>query len=101
MVRHPVHALGHELSVAVTRDRANPDRREAAGLEPRRVQRIASPEYGNNHPTSQESGMFRSFSRIVLSGRLEPQWETIALATQKVVNACLESAKNDGKRISL
>jgi predicted dehydrogenase len=68
---------------------------------PRRSQRIASPEYSNNHPTAQETGMFRTFSRIVLSGRLEPEWEQFALATQKVVNACLESARNDGRRISL
>jgi hypothetical protein len=68
---------------------------------PRRAQRIASPEYSNNHPTAQETGMFRTFSRIVLSGRLDPKWETIALATQKVVNACLESARQDGKKISL
>jgi hypothetical protein len=45
--------------------------------------------------------MFRRFSNIVLSGRLEPEWEKIALATQKVVNACLESAKSDGKKVSL
>jgi predicted dehydrogenase len=68
---------------------------------PRRSQRIASPEYSNNHPTAQETGMFRRFSNIVLSGRLEPEWEKIALATQKVVNACFESAKNDGKKVSL
>ena len=68
---------------------------------PRRTERIASPEYSNNHPTSQETGLFRNFSRIVLSGRLEPQWESIALSTQKVVNACLESAHDEGKRVSL
>ena len=68
---------------------------------PRRTERIASPEYSNNHPTAQETGLFRNFSRIVLSGRLEPQWDTIALTTQKVVNACLESARQDGKRTSL
>ena len=68
---------------------------------PRRTRRIASPEYSNNHPTAQETHLFRNFSSIILSGRLEPQWEKIALATQKVVNACLESSRQDGKKISL
>lgn len=68
---------------------------------PRRTERIASSEYSNNHPTAQETGLFRNFSRIVLSGQLEPKWEAIALATQKVTNACLESAQQDGKKIPL
>ena len=80
---------------------SNLDRSGCTYNMPRRTERIASPEYSNNHPTAQETGLFRNFSRIVLSGRLEPQWETIALSTQKVVNACLESARNDGKKISL
>jgi predicted dehydrogenase len=80
---------------------SNLDRSACDYNMPRRSQRIASPEYSNNHPTSQETGMFRNFSNIVLSGRLESEWEKFALATQKVVNACLESARNDGKRISL
>lgn len=68
---------------------------------PRRTRRIASPEYSNNDPTAQETNLFRNFTAIILGGRLEPQWETIALATQKVVNACLDSARQDGKRIAL
>lgn len=80
---------------------SNLDRTGCTYNMPRRTERIASPEYSNNHPTAQETGLFRRFSSIVTSGRLEPQWETIALATQKVVNACWESARNDGKKISL
>ena len=80
---------------------SNLDRSGCTYNMPRRTERIASPEYSNNHPTAQETGMFRRFSSIVLSGRLEPEWEKIALATQKVVNACFESAKNDGKKVSL
>jgi predicted dehydrogenase len=51
-------------------------------------------EPGNNAPGSQESRLFRRFSEIVLSGKLDPHWPDIALKTQRVMDACLVSARN-------
>ena len=55
-------------------------------------------EPASNAPGSQESEMFRHFSRIVLSGELDPQWPRLSLLTQRVLNACLKSAQ-DGSRV--
>lgn len=65
------------------------------------TRRIAIPEYANGHPTSQETGLFRNFSSLVLSGKTDESWGEIALKTQQVMEACLNSAHQDGKAIEL
>jgi len=57
------------------------------------TRRIAVREYSNNAPTAQETLLFRNFGDIVLSGKLVPDWPEIALRTQQVVDACMESAR--------
>ncbi|HEX9189896.1 MAG TPA: Gfo/Idh/MocA family oxidoreductase [Vicinamibacteria bacterium] len=54
---------------------------------------VAVPEYSNSHPTAQEASLFRAFSEIVTSGRLDPRWGEMALKTQLVVDACARSAR--------
>jgi predicted dehydrogenase len=61
---------------------------------------FAVPEYSHGHPSAQESNLFRNFSSQVLSGSLNPQWPEIALKTQQVVCACLESARGEGRAVS-
>jgi predicted dehydrogenase len=56
------------------------------------TQRIAIPEHGNSHPTAQESNMFRNFTEQIQSGQLNEHWPEMALKTQEVMVACLESA---------
>lgn len=51
-------------------------------------------EPSNNAPGSEESALFKRFSEVVLSGRLDPHWPDITLKTQRVMDACLESARN-------
>jgi predicted dehydrogenase len=58
------------------------------------TQRIAIPEYSNSHPTAQESNMFRAFAEQIQSGRLNELWPEMALKTQEVMCACLESARS-------
>ena len=58
------------------------------------------PEYSNSHPTAQETGLFRTFSTLVTTGRLDRSWGEIALATQQVVDACVESA-GEGRAVEL
>jgi predicted dehydrogenase len=61
--------------------------------------RFAVAEHSNGEPDSQEANMIRHFGRIVTSGQMEPQWAEIALKTQQVVDACLQSAREDGKAV--
>jgi len=59
------------------------------------------PEHSHGHPDAQESNLFRNFSNQVLSGSLDPWWPEIALKTQRVTCACLESARQEGRAVSL
>lgn len=49
------------------------------------------------HPTAQDTRMFRHFAAQVFSGKLNPDWPEIALKTQLVMDACLESARSDSR----
>lgn len=61
--------------------------------------RLAVHEYANGAPSSQETNMVRTFGKIATSGQLEPRWGDQALATQQVIEACLRSAREDGKAL--
>ncbi|MEO0414343.1 MAG: Gfo/Idh/MocA family oxidoreductase [Verrucomicrobiota bacterium] len=65
------------------------------------TERVAVREYSDSHPTSQETLLFRNFSKIVNSGNLDSHWPSIALQTQTVLNACLDSARDGGREITL
>ncbi len=67
----------------------------------RHEKRVASDEYSDSHRTSQETKLFRNFSDLVLSGTPDPHWPEIALQTQRVMMACVESAENGGGEVSL
>lgn len=67
----------------------------------RRERVVTTEEYANSHRTSQETNLFRKFSDLALSGTPDPHWATIALQTQRVMMACVESAKNNGAEVSL
>jgi predicted dehydrogenase len=58
-------------------------------------------EYSNNALDAQETKLFRRFAELVLSGQPDPRWGEIALKTQKVVDACLQSSEQDGKLVAL
>jgi hypothetical protein len=60
---------------------------------------ITEPSHG--HPGAQECNMFCAFSDQVRSGSLNPDWPRIALQTQLVMNACLDSAREDGKPVAI
>ena len=63
--------------------------------------RVAIPEYSNGWGNSQETNLFRNFSQLVLSQKIDPVWSEIALKTQRVVDACLASSRDHGKLIEL
>jgi predicted dehydrogenase len=90
--------FGDEVRFEVTRSVF-----EIAGCDfdmQRRTRVVTVPEYSNSHPTAQEAGLFRTFSTLVTTGRRDPSWGELALATQEVVDACLRSAK-EGRPVSL
>ncbi len=59
--------------------------------------RFAVHEYSNGTPNSQETNMIRRFAGLVLGGKVDPHWGDIALKTQQVLDACLRSAREDGR----
>lgn len=58
-------------------------------------------EPSNNAPGSEECRLFRRFSEIALSGKVESHWPEITLKTQRVMDACLESARLGGAEIAI
>jgi predicted dehydrogenase len=58
-------------------------------------------EYSNSDPTSQETNLFRNFAAQVQSGKLNEEWPRMALNTQTVMEACLRSARDGGKIVSV
>ena len=67
----------------------------------RHIQHHGIHEYSNNHPSAQETQLFRTFSDCVLSGKPDSHWPEIALKTQIVMDACLESARNKGAELMI
>ena len=63
--------------------------------------RIAVHEYSNSAPNSQEANMFRTFAALALSGRPDESWGVMALKTQQVLDACLQSAACDGRMVEI
>ena len=61
------------------------------------TRRIAVTEHSHGRAGAQEANLFRNFTTAVRSGRLNEQWPEIALKTQQVMNACLDSARGEGK----
>ncbi len=58
-------------------------------------------EPANNAPGSPEANLFRRFSDLVLSGKMDPFWPRISLQTQTVMDACLQSARNGSGEIAI
>ena len=63
--------------------------------------RFAVREYSNSAATAQESQMFHTFAELARSGQPDPFWGAIALKTQQVLDACLQSARADGMPVEL
>jgi predicted dehydrogenase len=59
------------------------------------------PESSNGLPDSQEANLFRNFADQVRSGRLNEAWPTMALNTQRVMEACLRSAREGSRPVGM
>ncbi len=47
------------------------------------------------HPTAQDTRMWRNFANQIFSGNLNPDWPMWALQTQKILDACMKSAREN------
>jgi len=65
------------------------------------TRRVAVREYSNSDATAQEAAMFRNFAGLALSGKADSHWGEIALKTQIVSDACLQSAREGGRMVEL
>ncbi|HLQ45875.1 MAG TPA: gfo/Idh/MocA family oxidoreductase, partial [Planctomycetaceae bacterium] len=65
------------------------------------TRRVAVRESSNNAVSAQETNLFRTFSKLALSGKPDYFWADIALKTQQVMDVCLASARQDGKLIEM
>ena len=68
-------------------------------MEPN-LRRFAVSEYSNSHENAQESNLFRNFANQVRTGKLNDEWPKLALNTQKVMNACYDSAIAKGQPVN-
>jgi predicted dehydrogenase len=87
--------VGNELSFTVSRPRFVVDGCDFR-ME-RHDRQVSVEEYGNGHPSAQETNLFRHFSKLVLSGTRESYWPEAALAVQQVMMACVASAADGGR----
>lgn len=58
-------------------------------------------EHSHSDTTAQESLLFRHFAEQVQSGAFNPLWPDMALKTQKVMEACSDSARAQGRSLEL
>jgi|SRR6516164_6004985 len=61
-------------------------------MEPQ-IRRVSVGEHSHGHPSAQESYLFKEFTNVVRSGRLNDDWPQYSLKTQAVLEACLHSAR--------
>jgi predicted dehydrogenase len=66
-----------------------------------RVRRHAVREASNSAENAQETNMFRRFAELAASGRPDESWGEMSLATQQVLDACLQSARSGGRAVDL
>lgn len=63
------------------------------------TRRFAVREYSDGAPDAQETRMIRTFSDLVLQGQPDGFWSDAALKTQRVLDACLASARKGGRLV--
>ena len=85
---------GNQTKFSLTRSPFEQDGCRSDMHEGRTVESLDEPS--SNAPGSQEAGLFRTFSALVLSGRLDSHWPEISLKTQRVLEACLQAARQGG-----
>ena len=65
------------------------------------TRRLVVREYSEGAPGAQEVNMIRNFSELVIAKKVDPSWGEIAMKTQVVLDACLQSAREGGKLLEV
>lgn len=65
------------------------------------TRRFAVREHSNSGKDAQETNMFQRFAELAISGQPSPCWGEMALKTQLVLDACLQSARSGSCLVSL
>jgi predicted dehydrogenase len=60
-----------------------------------------SREYACGEANAQETNMVRKFADLVASGHIDPYWHRTTLLTQRVLDACAQSAKQNGATVRI
>lgn len=58
-------------------------------------------DHDTRRTVAQDAGMFRNFANQVRTGMLNNEWPEMALRTQKVMDACIKSARQGGAAVRL
>lgn len=66
-----------------------------------RSQRYAVHEYSDGASSAQETRMIRTFSDLALRGEPDGFWSDAAVKTQRVLDACLASAREGGRLVGV
>lgn len=61
------------------------------------TRRVVVPEHSINHPTAQQTNLFRNFASQLASGTRNDAWPERAPKTQRLLDACLESARKGSR----
>jgi predicted dehydrogenase len=69
-------------------------------MEPN-IQRHEVEEASHGRENAPETNLFRTFSQQALCGKPDPFWPEIALKTQRVLDACMESVRRDATPVSV
>ncbi len=64
-------------------------------------QHVSINEYSDSHKTAQETRLFEKFGELVLSGQPDTHWPDITLKTQQLMDACLASARDGGREVTI
>ncbi len=90
---------GAQTKFSLTRSEFVLDRCQFDMHEGREIEALDEPS--SNAPGSQEAGMFHAFSKLVLAGEINMHWPKISLLTQRVLDACLQSARDGSKVVKI
>lgn len=63
--------------------------------------RHAAAEASDGREDAQETNMARTFAALALGGKPDPTWPDIALKTQRVMDACVRSARDGGRAVEV
>ena len=91
---HPQNSYEPEFEVNLTNYRVHAETGASVPVDPSLVNQMG-------HATAQDTRMFQHFAGLAHLGKIDEAWPEMALKTQLVMDACLASARAEGKRVAV